>query len=146
MRSGSFDRRYRRNSRALGAPSPATTYATSRCSAPSPLNSTTASSTPPCDTRTVSISPKSIRIPRSFTSPSTRPRYSISPSLRHRPISAHIDLPPYSHRNRIPIFIQHVHLRVADRLADRHRRADIFFSHLVPGHVRRHLRRTVNVQ
>ena len=68
------------------------------------------------------------------------------PVPQRQPISAHIDLAPHSHWYRIPIFIQHVHLCVADRLADRHRRADIFISHLVPRHIRRHFRRTINVQ
>ena len=62
----------------------AVTYATSRLSpGRSSLAITTASFTPGCRARADSISPSSMRYPRSFTWWSTRPRNSMAPSARY---------------------------------------------------------------
>ena len=52
--------------------------------APSSRATTTACDTPACRSSTASISPGSIRNPRSFTCASARPRNSSTPSARHR--------------------------------------------------------------
>ena len=51
---------------------------------PSPRHTTAAGDTPGCETSAASISPGSIRNPRSFTCASARPRNSSTPSDRHR--------------------------------------------------------------
>ena len=89
MYGGSFAPRWRRSSLADGAafPSFTTTYADNFCCSPSPVTWTTASCRVECEASTDSISPNSMRKPRSLTWLSTRPRYSISPWERNRPKS-----------------------------------------------------------
>jgi hypothetical protein len=75
-----------RNSRTLPRCSPRqTTYATN-CWSPRPVAraATTACATPSCSPSRASISPNSMRKPRSFTCWSIRPRYSSSPVLPQR--------------------------------------------------------------
>ena len=67
------------------SPSATTTYPTSRRSpGTSSRTSTTASRTAGCSASRASISPSSMRNPRTFTWKSVRPRYSSSPSGRRR--------------------------------------------------------------
>ena len=68
------------------APSAATTYATSRVGSPASSRATTAAcATPGCRSSAASISPSSMRKPRSFTWGSRRPRNSSSPSAASAP-------------------------------------------------------------
>src|SRR5579872_5233422 len=64
-----------------------TTYATSRAAAPAPSTATAAARTPGWEPSTASTSPGSTRNPRTFTWLSARPRYSSTPSARHRATS-----------------------------------------------------------
>src|SRR5215467_10698395 len=83
MYRGRRSSRYPRSSPASGAaPLWPTTYATS-CPSPPPRTTTAFSRTLGCVLSTLSISPSSIRYPRSFTCVSTRPRYSSTPSPRY---------------------------------------------------------------
>src|SRR6202140_1833687 len=70
----------------------------------------------------------------------------LPPVPQRQSIPPYIDLPSHSHRHHISIPIQTVHLRVTDRSPDRTRPRPLLlflFPPLVPGHVRRHFRRSV---
>ncbi len=72
-------------SRSASASTSPTTYATSRRSPVSSSRTTTVQSLTPAAWRsTASISPSSMRKPRTFTWKSSRPRYSMAPCARHR--------------------------------------------------------------
>src|SRR5579862_3448122 len=68
------------------------------------------------------------------------------PLPQPQPRPPYINLPPHSRRHHIPMPIQYINLRIADRLADRYRPTPIFLSHLVPRHIRCHFRRSVDIQ